>query len=207
MYNLITWPLQRNTALYDYAVAFVCGVDLELWFYCLLTVVYLHLSILLSPGNVFMLQLLSKMYNHKSFSKDFTFCFSVKLFLCWPADLKPNFVIQSTAKHWKPQGFLRWICAEQFSIMSSVKNAMVATVTWRCSENPSRTNACGPRHFIIWRSIILVLIITGKSMAILWDWERWHGQRQWGVDLVYLLASVLCVEECKSKETCIFYCI
>lgn len=86
MYNLITWPLQRNTALYDYAVAFVCSVDLELWFYCLLTVVYLHLSILLGTGNVFMLQLLSKMYNHKSFSKDFTFCFSVKLFLYWPAD-------------------------------------------------------------------------------------------------------------------------
>lgn len=30
MYNLITWPLQRNTALNDYAVAFVCSVDLEL---------------------------------------------------------------------------------------------------------------------------------------------------------------------------------
>lgn len=51
------------------------------------------------------------------------------------------------------------------------QTAGVAMVTRPGSENPSWRNACGRQHFIIWHSIILVLIIAGKSEAFLWDIE------------------------------------
>lgn len=161
MYNLIRWLLQRNTALYDNAVVFVCSVDLELWFYCLLTMVCPSQSILLCPWNVLVFQRSYRMCTYISSPRILNLMFNtLKLFFSVPMMESPTLssrvqsdiqILSKVSVCVCTGGVMGLPCsassrkALKMNLCRTVLchrlcQTWVTMVTWQGSGNPSRWN-------------------------------------------------------------------